>query len=157
MILLWEYMKFLASILGYALFLSLVICSDVAYSSDDLIADEEKALESSREALRQRFVDNCTKRQNSAKASKRITLAGCEINSKMSFVVKYNLLTKPEPKFERGKDIPLARHYPKLKNALCSNSDDFVDADIESVTVIYLYEGKIIQSNYMDFNDCYLN
>lgn len=150
-------MKFLTYILGFLLSLFVIFSSDMVYAEETDDDDDEKALSASREALRNRFVDNCTKRKDSAKKSNRITLSGCEINSKMSFVVKYDLINPPEANFERGKDIPLARHYPKLKNALCSNSEEFADAEIESVTVVYRYDGKIVQSNFLDFNDCFLN
>lgn len=152
------YMKFLACIIGLVLALAPGFSAGDVYAAGlDLSQEDDQALEASREALRQRFVDNCTKHQDKSRKGKRITLAGCEINPKKSFVVKYNLISEPTAAFERGRDIPLARHYPKLKNALCSNSEDFADAEIESVTVMYLYQDKLIQSNYLDFNDCFLN
>lgn len=130
----------------------------VEQSDEDLAKQEEEALKISRERMRQLYIDNCMKRaQQNSKSSLKIRLVSCKISKKDVFEMVYSINSMPNVDFERGKDIPLRKHYPKMFSALCENSDDFVDAEIAYVRVIYTYNDKNIQSNLLDLNDCFIS
>jgi hypothetical protein len=108
------------------------------------------------ELLRNNFIKNCNQRATQNNENVKVKLIKCSIKKNEIFQIFYDLSIEPDVSYERGKNLPLYRHYPRMRSAICETVDDLSDAGFVAVRVMYQYKGKIIQSNYLDLNDCFL-
>ena len=108
------------------------------------------------ELLRNNFIKNCNQRATQNNENVKVKLIKCSITKNEIFQIFYDLSIEPDVSYERGKNLPLYRHYPRMRSAICETVDDLSDAGFVAVRVMYQYKGKIIQSNYLDLNDCFL-
>ncbi len=108
------------------------------------------------EQLRNAYIKNCNTRASQNNENAKVKLVKCTTRKNEIFQIYYELGIEPDVSYERGKNLPLYRHYPRMRTSICDNVDDLNDAGFVAVRVLYQYKGKIIQSNYLDLNDCYL-
>lgn len=112
--------------------------------------------ERDQQQLRLSYLQNCNHRASLNDEQAKVKLVKCGIFKNEIFQIYYDLAIEPDANYERGKNIPLARHYPRMRATLCENVEDLNEAGFVAIKVYYQYKGKSIQSNYLDLNDCYL-
>lgn len=130
--------------------------SDLLESKKNNQVNSEELEKKDPEQLRNAYIKNCNTRASQNNENAKVKLVKCTTRKNEIFQIYYELGIEPDVSYERGKNLPLYRHYPRMRTSICDNVDDLNDAGFVAVRVLYQYKGKIIQSNYLDLNDCYL-
>ncbi len=130
--------------------------SDLLESKKNNQVNSEELEKKDPEQLRNAYIKNCNTRASQNNENAKVKLVKCTTRKNEIFQIYYELGIEPDVSYERSKNLPLYRHYPRMRTSICDNVDDLNDAGFVAVRVLYQYKGKIIQSNYLDLNDCYL-